>query len=143
MIDSNYMSNPQEWAAGHEGFHPNDSKWKAKPGWHDDVSSFFYYGSFGLLDPKMPAEARGYQKLFKLAGWRGFTIGAGISMAGGFLLAGTLGWAFDPADRREGGIVEWESYQEHVDPHVQDFSRGLDIVSRWIRDQGHPDYYFM
>ena len=43
----------------------------------DDVNSFMYYGTFGLLDPKMPIEAVGYKKVLGLTGWRGLAVGAG------------------------------------------------------------------
>ncbi len=123
MFDDSFMSNPQEWAAGHEGFSPanNSVGDMVAPGWHDDVDAFVYYGSFGLLDPKMPFEAYGYKRAFGLVGWRGLAIGAGISMSSGFLLAGTVGYIFDPADRREGGIMQSEAWKEIVTPGRKKF----------------------
>ena len=37
-----------------------------------------------------------------------------IAVGSGFLIAGAVGWAFDPHDRRDGGIVEWDSYEQAV-----------------------------
>ncbi len=76
------------------------------------ASAGLYYGSFGLLDPKMPIEAYGYKKLFNWAGWKGYLKGAGLSMSGGFVLAGVVGLVFDPADRHKGGLMQTQAWKD-------------------------------
>ncbi len=101
--------------------------------------SFFHYGAYGLIDPKLPAEAKGYSKAMKIPIYGGVM----LSAAAGFVLAGTLGAMFDPSDKRPGGIVEWKSYQKHVDPHVQNAKLAFNVIKHYVKSRGHPDYYFM
>jgi len=88
----------------------------------DDAEAFLYYGTLGLLDPKMPAEAwvlGGGRAVW--AGWSvatlrntwamrptalGFAAGVGRSAMIAFLGAGAIGWFVDPDDRREGGLFD-------------------------------------
>lgn len=83
-------------------------------------AAFLYYGSFGLLDPKMPFEAVaiGGGQFLDDAGFAfvaptlgGFVRGAGVSMLAGFLIVGSIGYVFDPDHRREGGVDDWDDVQ--------------------------------
>jgi len=79
----------------------------------DDVSAFLYYGTIGLMDPKNPADAAGYSKLF---GWS-YSTSLGVALIGGFFFWGSLGWFFDPHDKREdvgGWRSEW--YNKWMNP---------------------------
>ncbi len=83
------------------------------------VDRFVAYGSGGLLDPKMPAEAYAFGRgstagIFTLAGWRalgvrGFLVGAGTSMAMASIGTGLVGAIFDPFEYNEGGLDEYIS----------------------------------
>ena len=78
---------------------------------------FAYYGSGGLFDPKMPAEAYLYRTgslrgITTRAGWaalgvRGFAIGAGLSLAGAIVGLGFAGAVLDPFNVNEGGLDEY------------------------------------
>ncbi len=87
----------------------------------EHADSILYYGTFGLLDPKMPFEAYGYKKAFGFVGFRGLMFAAGLSMGGGFLLAATLGYMFDPMDRRKGGIMQSQAWKEIITPGEKKF----------------------
>ncbi len=88
---------------------------------------FAYYGSAGLLDPKMPVEAYvlrtgSTRGILTRAGWaavglRGFAIGAGLSMGMAVVGLGIAGAVFDPFDVNEGGL------DEYYRPVMQRFAR--------------------
>jgi len=78
----------------------------------DDVSAFLYYGTIGLMDPKNPADAAGYSKLF---GWS-YSTGLGVALIGGFFFWGILGWSIDWSDKREGGLAETEWWNKWMNP---------------------------
>ena len=105
--------------------------------------SFFHYGAYGLLDPKLPFEAKGYSKALKIP----FFAGALISGTAGFALAGVVGAMFDPSDKRPGGIVEWKSYRKHVDPHVQNTKLAFNVIKHYVKTKARQfarydfDYY--
>jgi len=80
--------------------------------YEEDVSAFLYYGTIGLMDPKNPADAAGYSKLF---GWS-YSTGLGVALIGGFFFWGILGWWIDPADMREGGLAEEDWFKRITDP---------------------------
>jgi len=87
----------------------------------DDVSAFLYYGSIGLMDPKNPADAAGYSKMF---GWS-YSTSLGVALIGGFFFWGALGWFFDPHDKREevgGWRSEW--YDKWMNPDNYSFPQG-------------------
>ncbi len=102
----------------------------------DSVSNFaerfVYYGSGGLLDPKMPVEAYylrtgSFRGITTRAGWaalgvRGFAIGAGYSMAGAVVALGIAGAIIDPFDVNEGGL---DTYWR---PPAQKFVREFEKV---------------
>ena len=80
----------------------------------EHADAVLYYGSFGLLDPKMPFEAFAIKKAAGWLGFRGLAMGGAVSMLGGVAVAGAVGWAFDPADRRKGGIIETSAWNRFV-----------------------------
>jgi len=87
--------------------------------WHlgdvqEHADAALYYGSFGLLDPKMPFEAFAIKRAKGWLGVRGLAMGGATSMAAGFVLAAIVGWAFDPADRRKGGIMQSQAWNRFV-----------------------------
>lgn len=87
----------------------------------DDVSAFLYYGTIGLMDPKNPADAAGYSKLF---GWS-YSTSLGVALIGGFFFWGALGWFFDPKDKREevgGWRSEW--YNKWMNPDNYSLPQG-------------------
>ena len=86
--------------------------------WHGNFRDrFLYYGTGGLLDPKMPVEAyvfgRGStQGITTRAGWsslgfRGFALGASASLSLAVLGAGFVGAIFDPLSYNEGGVDDF------------------------------------
>ena len=89
---------------------------------------FSYYGSAGLLDPKMPLEAYALRTgslsgITTRAGWsalglRGFAIGASISMAGAVVGLGFAGAILDPFDVNEGGLDEF--YRPPIERFVRE-----------------------
>jgi len=88
----------------------------------DDVSAFLYYGTIGLMDPKNPADAAGYSKLF---GWS-YSTSLGVALIGGFFFWGSLGWFFDPHDKREdvgGWRSEW--YDKWMNPDNYSLPEGF------------------
>lgn len=99
----------------------------------DDVEAFVYYGTVGLLDPKMPVEAwflGGGSVAGAWAGWNAHTLrnlwalrpspvgyakGAARSSLLAIAGAGAIGWYFDLGHRREGGWDEKDwSYHSDV-----------------------------
>lgn len=87
----------------------------------DDVDAFLYYGSIGLMDPKNPADAAGYSKMF---GWS-YSTSLGVALIGGFFFWGALGWFFDPHDKREevgGRRSEW--YDKWMNPENYSLPQG-------------------
>ncbi len=86
----------------------------------DDVGAFIYYASWGAADPKAPlVEIPATMRLFNL----GFTAAYFRQLPFAMVVSGFLGWAFDPADRREGGLLE----REQTPPAPGSFwSRGMD-----------------
>ena len=101
----------------------NPSTWYVRDdylgSYQDDAEALVYYGSFGLLDPKMPFEAFTIKRTLGLVGTRGFLLAAGMSMSGGIAMAAVAGWAIDPMHKREGGFDDWD-----IDPDRWDFSKG-------------------
>jgi hypothetical protein len=87
--------------------------WITPEQYEDDVNAFLYYGSIGLLDPKNPADALAYSKAF---GWP-YSVSLGVAIIGGFFFWGTLGWFFDPQDKRE-EVGGWRSdwYDKWMNP---------------------------
>jgi len=90
--------------------------------YEDDVNAFLYYGMIGLLDPKNPGDALVYSKSF------GISYGAalGVAIIGGFFFWGTLGWFFDPKDKREevgGWRSEW--YDKWMNPDNYSMPEGF------------------
>lgn len=85
--------------------------------------AFLYYGSLGLVDPKMPLEAYvlGGGKptdIRTLSGWRnlgvrGFARGAASSIGMATVGTGLLGLVFDPMDKWEGGLDEVITYRSN------------------------------
>lgn len=77
----------------------------------DDASAFVYYGSFGLLDPKAPfVDAPAIMAATGTSYPRALLMASGI----GFLTMGAIGWAIDPADKREGGYAESDWWQRNI-----------------------------
>jgi hypothetical protein len=91
---------PDEWSAEMATHHGSFQH-------ADDVEAFVYYGSFGLLDPKMPIEAFAIRRTLGMTGVRGLLAGAGISSGGGIAAAAVVGWLLDPAHKREGGLDDF------------------------------------
>jgi len=87
----------------------------------DDVSAFLYYGTIGLMDPKNPADAAGYSKAF---GWP-YSVSLGVAIVGGFFFWGSLGWFFDPEDRRA-EVGGWRSdwYDKWMNPDNYSLPQG-------------------
>ena len=97
----------------------------------DDAEAFLYYGTMGLLDPKMPVEAwllgggtavwSGWNLTTLRNTWAlrpsplGFARGAARSSLLAIVGAGIAGWFVDPGHRREGGFddKDW-SYHSDV-----------------------------
>ena len=97
----------------------------------DDAEAFLYYGTMGLLDPKMPLEAwllgggtavwSGWNLTTLRNTWAlrpspfGFLKGAARSSLLAIVGAGVVGWFVDPSSRREGGMDEKDwSYHSDV-----------------------------
>ncbi len=71
----------------------------------EDVGAFVYYASWGAADPKAPlVEIPATMRLFNL----GFAAAYFRQLPFAMVVSGLLGWAFDPADRREGGLLDRE-----------------------------------
>jgi hypothetical protein len=86
--------------------------------YEDDVSAFLYYGSMGLLDPKNPTVDA--PTTARATGWS-YGRALGFTLIGGFVVWGTVGWAIDPQDRREGGLAETEGYQKSIGLSIDEF----------------------
>jgi hypothetical protein len=71
--------------------------------YEDDVNAFLYYGSYGLLDPKNPTVDAPATKA--ATGW-GYGKSLSVTLVGGFVTWGAVGWVLDPHGRREGGADE-------------------------------------
>ena len=85
-----------------------------------DVGAFAYYASWGAADPKAPLfEIPSTMRLFNI----GFTAAYFRQLPFAMVVGGFLGWAFDPADRREGGLLEREQTPPGPDSY---FGRGYD-----------------
>ena len=101
----------------------NPKTWYIRDDWAgsatDDIEALAYYGSFGLLDPKMPFEAVALRRALGWTGYTGLMMAAGVSMSMGIAMAAVIGWAFDPMHKREGGVDDWD-----LDPDRWDFSKG-------------------
>ncbi len=97
----------------------NPSTWHVRDDWAgsatDDVEALAYYGSFGLLDPKMPFEAFALRRTLGWAGYTGLMAAAGVSMGASIASAALVGWAFDPMHRREGGVDDWSFNYDAID----------------------------
>jgi hypothetical protein len=65
------------------------------------TSAFLYYAGFGLMDPKMPVELRTLGPTYVLAN----VIGMGAVM-----------WWLDPADVREGGVMQTDFWERNIAP---------------------------
>jgi hypothetical protein len=78
-----------------------------------------YYGSFGLLDPKMPFEAAALRR----AGWP-IWAGAGLSVSAGFAIAALSGLIFDPHDK----VSDWPPSSSYGDPHN---APGISVHEYW------------
>ena len=98
---------------------------------------FLFYGSGGLLDPKMPAEAYAFGRgstagIFTAAGWRslgirGFAYGAASSISFAVLGAGLIGAVFDPLEYNEGGLDDYTALFRWKSG-LQKFERGASKV---------------
>ncbi len=77
------------------------------PRYRDDASAMLYYGTVGLLDPTNVGDIKFWSA-------RGVSFGGAMALTGGraFLGGAAIGWLFDPADKREGGIVETDFWQK-------------------------------
>lgn len=98
----------------------------------DDVSAAVYYGSYGLLDPKMPFEAFAIRRGMGKSGFVWLLAAAGISMSFGFGTALAIGWLVDPMDKRKGGLAEhsWFHFLEE------------EILDTWQSRGKKPEYKF-
>jgi len=96
--------------------------WITPEAYEDDVNAFLYYGTIGLLDPKNPADALGYSKAF---GWP-YSVSLGVAIIGGFFFWGSIGWFFDPKEKREevgGWRSEW--YDKWMNPDNYSLPKGF------------------
>jgi len=65
-------------------------------------SAAVFYGSLGLLDPKMPFEAAAWRAWLTRRGiGGGIAAGVGMSTGVGILIAASVGLIFDPAHKVE------------------------------------------
>ncbi len=88
-------------------------------------SAAVFYGSFGLLDPKMPFEAAAFRRYLGWRGIGGLAGGAGVSMGIGILIAASLGLIFDPAHK----VDDWGMDDYQGKPYGDPFSETLDDPS--------------
>jgi len=88
--------------------------------YQDDVNAFLYYGMLGMLDPKNPADAKVYSRTLGVS----YGKGLGIALIGGFFFWGTVGWAIDWEDKREGGLAETEWYKKWTNPESYSLPSG-------------------
>jgi hypothetical protein len=107
------------------GITPVSDPFRTPPPLTESQSAFVYYGTFGLLDPKMPVEAWifGGGSFIDEIGFAlvaptavGFVEGAAISIVVAFVVTGSVGWALDPDHRRSGGADEWVKDASHYVP---------------------------
>jgi len=92
----------------------------------EDIGAFAYYAGWGAADPKAPfVEIPATMQLFGI----GFTAAYFRQLPFAMVVSGLLGWAFDPADKRRGGLLEREQTLSGPDSY---WSRGsTDPWSTW------------
>lgn len=71
--------------------------------YEDDVNAFLYYGTYGLLDPKNPTVDAPATKV--ATGWS-YPKALSVTLVGGFVTWGVVGWLIDPHEKRGGGADE-------------------------------------
>ncbi len=79
----------------------------------DDVDSFLFYATAGLLDPTNVLDVP-VHKASGLSTAKSF----GLAAARGFFVTGAIGWFIDPLHLREGGFDQTSMYRDmHLDWH--------------------------